>query len=98
MAVGERPRACNDRNRRIRNRTYGGVRGRREQSRLLLDELKGTNILANSMCPGWVKTSMGGPGATRSLERGADAAVWLATLPDGGSTGKFFRDRKEIPW
>lgn len=67
-------------------------------TRILNDELQGSNILVNSMCPGWVKTDMGGPNAPRSVEEGADTAVWLATLPDGGPRGKFFRDRKEIPW
>lgn len=65
---------------------------------ILSDELKDHNILINSMCPGWVKTDMGGPDATRSPQEGADTAVWLATLPDDGPRGKFFRDRKEIPW
>ena len=55
-------------------------------------------ILVNSMCPGWVRTDMGGPAATRSVEEGADTAVWLATLPDDGPSGGFFRDRKPIPW
>ena len=60
-------------------------------TRVLAAELSGTNILVNSMCPGWVaKTHMGGPGATRSVEEGADTAVWLTTLPDGGPTGKIF--------
>src|SRR4051794_3646269 len=52
----------------------------------------------NTMCPGWVRTDMGGPSATRSVEEGADTAVWLATLPDDGPSGGFFRDRKPIPW
>jgi len=67
-------------------------------TRILTAELKDRNILVNSMCPGWVKTEVGGPEATRSVEEGADTAVWLATLPDNGPRGKFFRDRKEIPW
>jgi NAD(P)-dependent dehydrogenase (short-subunit alcohol dehydrogenase family) len=67
-------------------------------TRILADELRGTNILVNTMCPGWVKTEMGGPNATVPVERGADTAVWLATLPDGGPTGGFFRDRRPIPW
>jgi len=65
---------------------------------LLADELKDDNILVNSLCPGWVKTDMGGPGATRELSEGADTAAWLAILPDDGPRGKFFRDRKEFPW
>ncbi len=67
-------------------------------TRVLAAELADTNILVNSMCPGWVKTRMGGSGAVRSVEQGADTAVWLATMPDGGPTGKLFRDRKEISW
>lgn len=67
-------------------------------TRILNDELLGENILVNSMCPGWVKTDMGGPGATRSVEQGADTAVWLATLPDNGPRGGFFRDRKPFAW
>ena len=67
-------------------------------TRIVSDELQGTNILINSMCPGWVKTEMGGVNATREVEEGADTAFYLATLPDGGPTGKFFRDHKEIPW
>jgi NAD(P)-dependent dehydrogenase (short-subunit alcohol dehydrogenase family) len=55
-------------------------------------------IRTNSLCPGWVRTDMGGSGAPRSIEEGADTAVWLATRPDGGPTGGFFRDRKPIPW
>lgn len=67
-------------------------------ARILADELRGTNILVNAMCPGWVKTDMGGPNATVPVEKGADTAVWLATLPDGGPTGGFFRERRLIPW
>ena len=50
------------------------------------------------MCPGWVRTRMGGAAATRTPDEGADTAVWLATLPDDGPTGGFFRDRKPIEW
>lgn len=67
-------------------------------TRMLASELAGENILVNSVCPGWVRTDMGGPGARRSVEEGADTPVWLATLPDGGPSGGFFRDRKPIPW
>ena len=52
----------------------------------------------NSVCPGWVRTDMGGPTAPRSVEEGADTAVWLATDAPPELTGKFFRDRQEIPW
>lgn len=52
----------------------------------------------NSVCPGWVRTDMGGPNATRSVEEGADTIVWLATDAPQRLTSKFLRDRKEIPW
>src|SRR6266850_2040908 len=52
----------------------------------------------NSVCPGWVRTEMGGENASRSVEEGADAIVWLAADAPQDLTGKFLRDRKEIPW
>jgi NAD(P)-dependent dehydrogenase (short-subunit alcohol dehydrogenase family) len=52
----------------------------------------------NSVCPGWVRTEMGGRNATRSVEEGSDTVVWLATDAPQNLTGKFLRDRKEIPW
>lgn len=67
-------------------------------TRTLAADLAGTNIKVNSMCPGWVRTDMGGPHATKSVEEAADTAVWLATLADDGPTGGFFRDRLPIPW
>ncbi len=67
-------------------------------TRIFASELKNTNILINSLCPGWVKTNMGGENAPRTPEEGVDTIVWLATLPDGSPTGGFFRDRKPIEW
>ena len=67
-------------------------------TRVLANELRGANILVNCVDPGWVRTDMGGRGATRSLAEGADTAVWLATLPDSGPTGGFFRDRRPRAW
>jgi NAD(P)-dependent dehydrogenase (short-subunit alcohol dehydrogenase family) len=52
----------------------------------------------NSVCPGWVRTDMGGQDATRSVEEGADTIAWLAADASQKITGKFLRDRKEIPW
>ncbi len=65
---------------------------------MLSAALRADNIAVNSMCPGWVRTDMGGAGAPRSVEEGADTAVWLADEADHTLTGKFFRDRSEIPW
>jgi NAD(P)-dependent dehydrogenase (short-subunit alcohol dehydrogenase family) len=65
---------------------------------MLAEGLRADRVAVNSMCPGWVRTDMGGPGATRSVEEGADTAVWLADEAPQELTGKFFRDRREIPW
>ncbi len=65
---------------------------------LMARELRGSNILVNSTCPGWVNTELGGPQAPISPAEAAATPVWLATLPDDGPTGGFFRDRQPIPW
>jgi NAD(P)-dependent dehydrogenase (short-subunit alcohol dehydrogenase family) len=65
---------------------------------MLAQELAPHGVKVNAVCPGWVRTDLGGPHATRSVEEGADTAVWLATLPEGGPTGGLFRDRLSIPW
>ncbi len=67
-------------------------------TRILAAELADTHITVNSVCPGWVRTDMGGESAPRSVQEGADTIVWLATLPENCPTGGFFRDRKPIPW
>src|SRR3954451_2493094 len=65
---------------------------------MLAESLRSDRISVNSMCPGWVRTDMGGPNATRSVEEGADTAVWLADEASHELTKKFFRSREEIPW
>ena len=67
-------------------------------TRILAAEFRESNILANSMSPGWVRTRMGGEGAPRSVAEAADTAMWLATLPDDGPSGGFFHDREPIAW
>jgi NAD(P)-dependent dehydrogenase (short-subunit alcohol dehydrogenase family) len=61
-------------------------------------ELKDKKISVNAACPGWVRTDMGGTGAARSVEKGADTPVWLASEASQEMTGLFFRDRKVISW
>jgi NAD(P)-dependent dehydrogenase (short-subunit alcohol dehydrogenase family) len=81
-----------------------GGRGAYRVSKAALNALTKTlawdegDVKINAMCPGWVRTDMGGSGAPKSVEEGADTAVWLATLPDDGPTGGFFRNREPIPW
>ncbi|MFI4937308.1 MAG: SDR family oxidoreductase [Candidatus Berkiellales bacterium] len=69
-------------------------------TRILHSELREENspIKINSICPGWVKTDMGGPKATRTIAEGIKGIVWAATLPDSGPSGGFFRDGEPIPW
>lgn len=67
-------------------------------TRQLAYELSGKRIAVNAVCPGWVKTDMGGRSAPRSVERGAETPVWLAAEAPATLTGKFFRDKKEIDW
>lgn len=66
-------------------------------TRTLAAELRGTSILVNAVCPGWVATDMGGTGG-RPVADGANGILWAATLPDNGPTGGFFRDAKPLPW
>jgi NAD(P)-dependent dehydrogenase (short-subunit alcohol dehydrogenase family) len=67
-------------------------------TRMVSSATEGEGILVNSVCPGWVRTDMGGPSASRGVSKGAETAVWLATLPDNGPSGGFFRDREAIAW
>lgn len=67
-------------------------------TRILADELTGTAIKVNAVCPGWVRTDMGGANAELTVEAGARGIVWAATLPDDGPSGGFFRYGEPIPW
>jgi NAD(P)-dependent dehydrogenase (short-subunit alcohol dehydrogenase family) len=77
---------------------YGVAKAALNALTLSLSHQLPASIKINAMCPGWVRTRMGGEGASLSPAEGADTALWLATLPDNGPNGKFFRRRKEIAW
>src|SRR5215472_9533871 len=73
-------------------------------TRLLAGELRRDGILVNAVCPGWIPGDPGrggasrGEGAARSYAQGAASVVWAVTLPNGGPTGTFTRDGRELPW
>jgi carbonyl reductase 1 len=66
--------------------------------RVLATPLAARGIKVNAVCPGWVRTDMGGAGAPRSVEQGAEGIVWAATLPEDGPTGGCFRDGRPVAW
>lgn len=67
-------------------------------TRIFANELRPRGIAVYSVCPGWVRTRMGGGGAPRSPEEGADTAVWLATADPAPESGRFYRNRRTIDW
>ena len=77
---------------------YGVAKAALNALTLALSRELPESVKINAMCPGWVRTRMGGRAAPRSPEAGAATAIWLATLPDNGPTGGFFRDRRSIEW
>ncbi len=82
--------------------SYAGYRlskaGLNNFTQMLARDLDGSPVKVYSMCPGWVKTEMGGSAAPRTVEQGADTAVWLATETPAPESGKFYRDRKIISY
>jgi NAD(P)-dependent dehydrogenase (short-subunit alcohol dehydrogenase family) len=61
-------------------------------------EYGGDGLIANSVCPGWVRTDMGGDGASKSVEEGAATPVWLCRFRPGAPSGQFWRNRQPIDW
>ena len=67
-------------------------------TRIFAAELDPSKFKINSLCPGWVRTDMGGDNADLSVEEGVDTAIWLATSDDAKGTGGYYRNRKQIDW
>lgn len=67
-------------------------------TRQLASALKSQGVAVNSVCPGWVRTRMGGAAAPRSVKQGAEGIVWLALKAPKDLTGQFIQDRRPIPW
>jgi NAD(P)-dependent dehydrogenase (short-subunit alcohol dehydrogenase family) len=66
-------------------------------TRMLAAELYRDGILVNAVCPGWTGQE-GGNGGGRTAAQGAASVVWAVTIPNGGPTGTFTRDGRELPW
>jgi len=67
-------------------------------TRIVADDCRGFDILVNAVCPGWVRTRMGGDDALRDVPGAARGIVWAAELPAGGPTGGLFRDGENFGW
>lgn len=67
-------------------------------TKLMAREVDSKQIKINAICPGWVRTRMGGPTAPRSVEQAVQGIMWAATIEADGPTGGFFRDGKTIQW
>ncbi|MFF3685086.1 SDR family oxidoreductase [Streptomyces sp. NPDC002187] len=77
---------------------YGIAKAALNALTLVVAAASPSSVKINAVCPGWVRTDMGGEWAPTTVERGADTVSWLALLPDDGPTGGFFRNRSRIPW
>ncbi|WP_328537663.1 SDR family NAD(P)-dependent oxidoreductase [Streptomyces sp. NBC_00344] len=77
---------------------YGITKAALNALTLVVSSAASPSVKVNAVCPGWVRTDMGGAGAPTSVQKGADTVTWLATLPDSGPTGGFFRNRRRIDW
>ena len=61
-------------------------------------ELKDTTMKVNAAHPGWVKTELGGEGATMEITDGAKTSVALATIGADGPNGAYMHMGETLPW
>lgn len=65
---------------------------------LLHHDLNPHGVRVNAVCPGWVRTALGGPSATRAVPEGVASILWGVDVPEGGPSGGFFRDGFPVAW
>jgi NAD(P)-dependent dehydrogenase (short-subunit alcohol dehydrogenase family) len=54
-------------------------------------------VASNAVDPGWIKTRLGGPGASDELPEGAETQVWLSTSDEVATlTGRYLKRRKDL--
>lgn len=74
--------------------TYKITKALLNKATLLFAEQR-PDLRVNAVCPGWVRTRMGGPSASRSVEEGASSILWACSTD---LTGGFFRDGRPLDW
>jgi NAD(P)-dependent dehydrogenase (short-subunit alcohol dehydrogenase family) len=66
-------------------------------TRMLAAELRPAGVTVNSVCPGWVRTDMGGEHAERSIEESV-AGILPLLVEQTRFNGAFLRDAQPIAW
>lgn len=64
----------------------------------LAEELKEHGIAVNAVCPGASDGEIWGEDTDRNIHEAAETVAWLASEAPETLTGKFLRDKQEIPW
>ena len=64
-------------------------------TRVFSAELQDAGVRVNAVCPGWVRTDLGGDAAPITPKEGARRVVEVSKSEE---TGSFFRDGEIYPW